>query len=123
MEEFFFIGIVLVISGVLQIILFFKIWGMCNDIRELRNKFSPEKKSPTEINDIDAWINGEENLKKENEEDEYVVGAEVSVMVNKHGVQMGDVLIITKVSKDMVTCSMNGKTIGKFSKDELFLIK
>lgn len=34
-----FLTIVLLIFGVLQIILFFKIWGMTNDIREIRNKY------------------------------------------------------------------------------------
>lgn len=31
------VGIVLIVFGVLQIILFFKIWGMTNDIRELKS--------------------------------------------------------------------------------------
>ncbi|WP_195545844.1 hypothetical protein [Bacteroides finegoldii] len=34
-----FLTIILLIFGVLQIILFFKVWGMTNDIREIRNKF------------------------------------------------------------------------------------
>ena len=34
-----FLTIVLLIFGVLQIILFFKVWGMTNDIREIRNKY------------------------------------------------------------------------------------
>ena len=33
-----FLTIVLLVFGVLQIVLFFKIWGMTNDIREMRNK-------------------------------------------------------------------------------------
>lgn len=32
------INITLIVMGVLQIILFFKIWGMTNDVRDLRNK-------------------------------------------------------------------------------------
>lgn len=28
-----------IVFGVLQIILFFKMWGMTNDIREMRNKY------------------------------------------------------------------------------------
>lgn len=31
--------IVLLIFGVMQIILFFKVWGMTNDIKEIRNKY------------------------------------------------------------------------------------
>jgi len=34
-----FLTIVLLIFGVLQIILFFKVWGMTNDIKEIRNKY------------------------------------------------------------------------------------
>ena len=34
-----FLTIILLIFGVLQIILFFKVWGMTNDIREIRNKY------------------------------------------------------------------------------------
>lgn len=33
------IGIVLVAFGILQIILFFKIWGMTNDIRAIKYKY------------------------------------------------------------------------------------
>lgn len=32
-------GIIIIVFGVLQIILFFKIWGMTNDIKEIRNKY------------------------------------------------------------------------------------
>lgn len=31
--------IILLIFGILQIILFFKVWGMTNDIREIRDKY------------------------------------------------------------------------------------
>lgn len=34
-----FLTIVLLIFGVMQIILFFKVWGMTNDIKEIRNKY------------------------------------------------------------------------------------
>lgn len=34
-----FLTIILLVFGVLQIILFFKIWGMTNDIKEIRNKY------------------------------------------------------------------------------------
>ena len=34
-----FLTIVLLVFGVLQIVLFFKIWGMTNDIREMRNEY------------------------------------------------------------------------------------
>jgi len=34
-----FLTIILLIFGLLQIILFFKVWGMTNDIKEIRNKY------------------------------------------------------------------------------------
>lgn len=34
-----FLTIILLIFGVLQIILFFKVWEMTNDIREIRDKY------------------------------------------------------------------------------------
>lgn len=34
-----FLTIILLIFGILQIILFFKVWGMTNDIKEIRNKY------------------------------------------------------------------------------------
>ena len=34
-----FLTIILLIFGVLQIILFFKVWGMTNDIKEIRIKY------------------------------------------------------------------------------------
>lgn len=39
MEEFMmFFSVILIIFGVLQIILFFKIWVMTNDVKELKNE-------------------------------------------------------------------------------------
>lgn len=38
-------SIILVVFGVLQIILFFKLWGMTNDVREIKNLLSLQKYS------------------------------------------------------------------------------
>ena len=38
------VSIILIVFGVLQIILFFKLWGMTNDIRKLKDHFVPESK-------------------------------------------------------------------------------
>lgn len=37
-----FYGLVTIIGGILGIILFFKVWGMTNDVRALRQHFIPE---------------------------------------------------------------------------------
>jgi len=115
--------IILLIFGVLQIILFFKIWGMCNDVRELKKEFVKEKKSH-EIKDIDSWLEGGSGREGERTDDDKIfVGSEVSSTVDKNGVHMGDVLKVTKVAKDHVVCSLDGKNVGKFSLDEIFIFK
>lgn len=39
-----FMGIIMFVWGVLEIILFFKIWGMTDDIREMKTNYFNEKK-------------------------------------------------------------------------------
>lgn len=34
-----FVSIIIIVFGILQIILFFKLWGMTNDIKEIKNKY------------------------------------------------------------------------------------
>lgn len=38
--------IVLAIWGILNLILFFKIWGMTNNVKRLADKFAPEQQEP-----------------------------------------------------------------------------
>jgi len=114
------ITIILLIASIFVIILFFKVWGMCNDVRALRKEFVKEKKS-NEIEDVDAWLEGGSGRKGEGTDEKFFVGAEVSSVVDKNGVHMGDVLKVTKVAKDYVVCSLEGKNVGKFSFDEVFL--
>lgn len=45
-------SIILIIFGVLQIILFFKIWGMTNDVKRLANKFCSNDNNLSNINDL-----------------------------------------------------------------------
>ena len=39
------ISVVIIVFGVLQIILFFKLWGMTNDIREIKEKYLSQTKA------------------------------------------------------------------------------
>ena len=52
MDDLFssFLPIIIIVFGILQVILFFKIWGMTDDIRALKNHFisSPDATSPPE---------------------------------------------------------------------------
>lgn len=58
------------IWSILSIILFFKVWGACNNIQRLADKYAPENVNKGEISrsskatletkeDIDKWLNGE----------------------------------------------------------------
>lgn len=47
-----FVTIILLIFGVLQIILFFKIWGMTNDVKRLANKFCSNDNNLSNTNDL-----------------------------------------------------------------------
>ena len=40
----FFVSIIVIVFGILQIILFFKIWGMTNDVKEFKNLYSDKSK-------------------------------------------------------------------------------
>lgn len=36
---FIFVGIIIIVFGILQIILFFKMWGMTNDVKKMKDEF------------------------------------------------------------------------------------
>lgn len=36
------IAVILLVWGILNIILFFKIWGACNNIKRIANKYDPD---------------------------------------------------------------------------------
>lgn len=44
------LAIILIIFGILNIILFFKFWGMTNDVRELKNHFIPKEEKEVNSN-------------------------------------------------------------------------
>ena len=43
--------LLLIILGILQIMLFFKVWGMCNDVAEIANKICSQEGTETEQTD------------------------------------------------------------------------
>ena len=45
-NEIALLMIVLAIWGILNLILFFKIWGMTNNVKRLADKFAPEQREP-----------------------------------------------------------------------------
>lgn len=58
-----FLSIVLIIFGVLQIILFFKMWMMTNDVRKIKEKLKCGNDRQWEIRK--AILRGDDNLAKE----------------------------------------------------------
>jgi hypothetical protein len=118
-----FIALLILLFGVLQIVLFFKLWRMCNDIHELKNQFVKSSGKSGEITNLDEWLKGGETNAKNDDEEKFTVGAEVSAMVDKNGVHMGDVMRVVKIGKGFVICAVDGKSVGKFSTNEVFLVK
>ena len=53
------LSIIFIVFGVLQIILFFKIWGMTNDIREMKKNQQPQHKS---VKARIAYLRGDKEL-------------------------------------------------------------
>lgn len=45
------VTLVSVIASILQIALFFKVWGMCNDVRAIRNVQTPHHITDNKAND------------------------------------------------------------------------
>ena len=53
-----FTDITIIVGAILSLILFFKIWGMCNDVRALREKYAPKPKEQFQSDkDIEKWLN------------------------------------------------------------------
>lgn len=46
-----FVSIIIIVFGVLQIILFFKIWGMTNDVRDIKRSFYKVVNNDTRISE------------------------------------------------------------------------
>lgn len=82
-----FVTIILLIFGVLQIILFVKIWGMTNDVKRLANKFC---NSEITLSGIDDSNKTQCEIIPDNTPDE---GIEISI---------GDIVIRRKDSKEMI---------------------
>ena len=52
MEDLNIFAIVLIIFGILQIILFFKLWIMTNDVAAIRRKFAPQVEEAQKPRDL-----------------------------------------------------------------------
>lgn len=67
MEEFMmFFSVILIIFGVLQIILFFKIWGMTNNVKELKDLYAIRSKELSSSINALASVMKDSNCHKDN---------------------------------------------------------
>ncbi len=56
-----FVSVIIIVFGILQIILFFKLWGMTNDVSKLKEYFSnfiplPDKKAIVKSTHVEVEI-------------------------------------------------------------------
>lgn len=116
-----FITIITVICNVLCIILFFKVWGMTNDIHALRQHFSPEEVKKDIVDDVDNWVETGHTTPKQEKEEIIKVGASVITIVPKYGLDAGSELKVkSKTAKGQFICTLDGKEVGKFTDEEIF---
>ena len=57
-----FIYFIVLVCAILNIILFFKVWRMTNDVHALREKYAPENKEKEKLDGVPAtWDEVDEN--------------------------------------------------------------
>lgn len=90
---------IVVVFGILQLILFFKLWGMTNDIKEIKNKYlrADNIKSPSAINEINKYKDG------------------LLVVELKTGKQMR---LGESLENGNYKCYSNGSLVGEFNPSE-----
>lgn len=87
------IYIVMLIFGILQIILFFKIWGMTNDVKELKNLYSERGKELSSSIDKLSKVMKDLNLPKDNKQE---VKTKTPVTVEKEEIVQEKVIPVEK---------------------------
>lgn len=110
MESLFsFAGLIMIVFGILQIILFFKLWGMTNDIKAIKNKYLESTTNNSILSEAT----------RENGESKFEVGALV-VNINS-GKQMRIKEINSTTGK--YSCYTNGGLVfeGDFDESEIKL--
>lgn len=105
---FIFVGIIVIVFGILQIILFFKIWGMTNDVSKMKDMLEMKIQQESFNTDI---IN---NKSKGDIE----VGDLVVELKNERQLKVSDITADGKYK-----CKVSGGIVevGIFSRDEIEL--
>lgn len=73
-------SIILLVFGVLQIILFFKLWGMTNDIRELKKREAEPKSDRARI----AYLRGDKGLAQQLMDEHFFETARKHAVIQYH---------------------------------------
>ena len=94
MEEFSIIfTVILLIFGVLQIILFFKIWGMCNNIADIQERFKNACPTKEEKRAIELMEKQQKTIVDTNT---------TADVVNATGFNIGDNVIYEPMDRKMI---------------------
>lgn len=92
------LAIIFIVFGILQIILFFKLWGMTNDVRALKNIFESKNQAISEK--------------------EPSIGELSLVVLKETGKQMR---VKEVLPNNKVRCIAGGVVIGDFNQSEIIL--
>ena len=107
--------VVCLIFGILQIILFFKIWGMTNNVKRILNIFeevTKEKRLELET----AAKKAKYNNATENAADKFNIG---DLVVDSNGIQWR----VAEINGVIVVCKNSTKGIVEYAADEISLFK
>ena len=94
-----FISIVIIIFGVLQIILFFKLWIMTGDVKDIKNIIKAHLSNPRATNSQNECYSQEKNDGIENDKKE---------ITNIDDIAIGDNVTRLSDNKQMIVDSVNG---------------
>ncbi len=105
-----FLGIIFIVFGILQIILFFKLWGMTNDIREIKNRYLHQASRESDKSDSDS--SSTQDVSSPYSATEY---ARVVELKSESQMMAGEIAADGKIK----CYSTSGSYIGDFDKSEI----
>lgn len=111
------VTIIIVVFGVLQIILFFKLWGMTDDIRAIKNKYLYRDNDRTENSTT------QRNTSSSTEDKENTTSTSTAIInINSLVVRLsdGNKMRVTNLTEDgAYECSLNGKDRNIYEPNEI----
>ncbi len=117
------LSIISIVFGILQIILFFKIWGMTNDVRELK-LFFINKDSYTKIISEKRNTNGSADDEKKENGFSPNPNRKLSKGNSVINISNGEQMIINEIGYDgSCICYIGKKMVGIFQPNEIATIE